>query len=255
MRKRMGLFLMLFGVVLAVGVGLMMMSISRRAAAARPQVKQVEVVVAKQALAQGSEIKAEMLQRKPFPADFAPPEAITRAQDAVGKFTASNVVANQIMTAPLLSTTKQAGNLAISVPKGKVAFPLPKTDLLSANDAIKSGDHVDVLVTFKLKITSMIGGSAKESEWHTTQTTLQNLQVLDIISGGGTAGQSGSPAVVLLVTHQDAVTLSLAKNSDAATVDLALRGSEDTGDKATTDGVTEDSTMVDFKFRKPQPTR
>jgi len=255
MRKRLGLVLVLGGFTLAVMVGLMMMNISRRAAEARPVVKQVEMVFAKQNIAQGTEITAAMLERKPFPAEFALPAAISRAQDAVGKFTATTVTVGQPITSPLLSTTKVAGNMALSIPKGKVAFPLPKTDLLSANEAIQPGDHVDVLVTYKLKVTSMVGGQGKESEWHTTQTTLQNLQVLDIISGSGTGGQSGAAAVVLLVDHQDAVTLGLVKNSEFATVDLALRGSEDDGKKVTTDGVTEDSTMVDFKFRKPQPTR
>lgn len=256
MRKRMGLILMLSGVALAVMVGLMMANISRRAAAARPQIKQVEVVFATQDIAQGTEIKAEMLVRKPYPAEFAPAAAVSRAQDMVGKFTASNVVKDQLMTSALVSTTKQAGNLSQSIPKGKVAFPLPKTDLLSANGAIEAGDKVDVLVTYKMKVSSRTGGEQSDSEWQTSQTTLQNLQVLDVGAGGsGGAGQGGSAAVVLLVSHQDAVTLALMKNSDSATVDLALRGTEDTGDKANTDGVTEDSTVVDFKFRKPQPIR
>ncbi len=255
MRKRMGLMLMLGGVVLAVMVGLMMANISRRAAAAKPQIKLVEVVFATQDVAQGTEIKAEMLVRKPYPAEFAPASAVSRAQDAVGKFTASNVVKDQLMTSAVVSATKQAGNLSKSIPKGKVAFPLPKTDLLSASDAIKPGDKVDVLVTYKMKVSSRTGGEKSDSDAHTTQTTLQNLQVLDVGAGGsGGAGQCRRcrRAARRPPGRRDAC---LIKNSDSATVDLALRGTEDDGNKATTDGVTEDSTVVDYKFRKPQPAR
>ncbi len=261
MRKRMGLMLMVGGVMLAVAAAVMMMGVSQNAQKAAAKVKQVEVILAKQEIPQGTAITAAMLDRKPFPAEFAPAQAVSRLEDVDGRFAASHIVQGQIMTAPLLSTTKQSGNLSRSIPKGKVAFGLPQSDLLSANGVIKAEDHVDILVTFKLKIIGRAGNTGGEQEAHSTQMTLQNIQVLDVLNGGGgaTGGSGGDKAaVVLLLDPQQAIQLKLAMDSqkdNMAFVDLVLRGAQDDHKQVTTDGATEDSEMVHWKFRKPQPIR
>lgn len=252
MRKRMGLMLILAGVGLALVAGLTLMGISNRAQKAAAQVKQVQVVMATQDIPQGTAITSAMLVLKPFPAEFAPVAAVTGSGEAVNKFTVTNVVKDQIITAPLLSTTKQAGKLALNIPKGKVAFALPKSDLLSANDAIQSGDHVDVLVTFRVDLMSRAGGNSQQEKRSTSQLTLQDIEVLDVLGG---EGKGGAPAVVMLLDHQQAVTLTLAKNAESSVIDLALRGSDDDHQQVVTDGETEDSEMTKFKFRKPQPLR
>ncbi len=248
---------MMGGVVLALIAGMTMMTFASNARKAAAQVKQVEVVVAKQEIPQGTSITGEMLESKAFPAEFAPEKAVSTAKEADGRFAATHIVVGQIITQPVLSTTKQAGNLSLSIPKGKVAFGLPKWDLLSANGLIKPEDHVDILVTFKLKLRGQGGG---EDERHSTQTTLQDIEVLDVIDGasaGGTSG-GGGPAVILLLDNQQAVQLKLAMDSqkdDTAFIDLVLRSADEDHKTVETDGATEDSEMVHWKFRKPAQIR
>jgi len=258
MRKRIGILLMIVGLALAAFAGLTVINVTRAAREAKPVIKQVQVVVAAQDIAQGSPITASMLETKPFPADFAPSEAVSSINDAVNRYSATNIVKGQIITRPLLSDTKQVGKLALSIPKGKVAFALPASDLLSGNGQIQPGDRVDILVTFFVKMTS-IGpdGQTSDEERATTQTTLQDLEVLDVLGtgAGSDGGNAKSPAVVLLVDPQQAVTLKLAKDSDKAVIDLALRGSSDDHKQHETDGETEDSVIVKYKFRKPEPVK
>ncbi len=255
MRKRIGILLMIVGLALAAFAGLTVINVTRAAREAKPVIKQVQVVVAAQDIAQGSPITASMLETKPFPADFAPNEAVSSINDAVNRYSATNIVKGQIITRPLLSDTKQVGKLALSIPKGKVAFALPASDLLSGNGQIQPGDRVDVLVTFFVKMTSISpDGQTSEEERATTQTTLQDLEVLDVL-GTGNGSNAKSPAVVLLVDPQQAVTLKLAKDSDKAVIDLALRGSSDDHKQHDTDGETEDSVIVKYKFRKPEPVK
>ncbi len=257
MRKRMGLILILGGVMLSAMAFLLMMGISRNAQRASAEVKQVQVVIANQDIPEGTALTAEMLELKAFPAEFAPEAAVSGEQEAVSKFTVTRVVKDQIITAPILSTTKQAGALALSIPKGKVAYALPRTDLLSANSAIRPGDYVDVLVTFTVKAAVRAGMNGNNDEdLTTTQKTLQNVQVLDLYGegAGGSAGSSGVSAVVFLLDHQQAVALKAAKDAGGI-IDLTLRGSDDDRKAVTTDGETVDSQIVKWKFRKPQPVR
>ncbi len=259
MRKRMGLLLMMGGVVLALIAAVTVMTFASNARKAAAQVKQVEVVVAKQEIPQGTSITAAMLDSKAFPAEFAPEKAVSSAKDADGRFAATHIVTGQIITQPVLSTTKQAGNLSLSIPKGKVAFGLPKWDLLSANGLIKPEDHVDILVTFKLKLRGQ-GAGGSEDERHTTQTTLQDIEVLEVIDGAAAAGAAGGggPAVVLLLDNQQAVQLKLAIDSqkdDMAFIDLVLRSADEDHKPVETDGATEDSEIVHWKFRKPAQIR
>lgn len=248
------MLLILGGLVMAVIAAVLVMNVTTRAKESAAQVKQVQVVVATQDIPQGTEITAAMLQVKPFPADFAPQESIANLRDAVGRYSASNVVKGQLITAPLLSTTKQAGNMANSIPKGMVAYPLPASDLLTANGAIQPGDRVDVLATLHVKmiVRKGSGDNTDESDQPTTQTMLQNLQVLDVL--GQSSSGTGASAVVLLVTPQQAVTLKLAKDS-GGTLDLALRPANDSGKIVVTAGQTIDSEITNYKFRKPQPIR
>ncbi len=261
MRKRLGLVLMCGGLLLAVVAAFMVMTVSNNARRAAAQVKQVQVVVTTTNIPQGTEVTASMLTTKPFPAEFVPDQAVSSVQDAVGRYSASNIVSGQIVTAPLLSTTKQAGQMSYSIPKGMVAYPLPATDLLTAGGAIQPGDHVNVLVTFNVKMVTRLSSDSgtDQDEQPSTQQTLQNIQVLDVLGKSSSdsstsTGSSGGTAVVLLVTPQQAVTLKLAKDSGGM-MDLALLPAKGGYTTVATDGETIDSEMVKYKFRKPQPLR
>lgn len=275
MRKRTGTLIMVVGVVLAVVAGLMVFAVTRQARAERTaQVEQVLVVMAAQDIADGSVISSDGLTMKPFPAEFVPPGAIVSPEDAIGKYSTTFITKGQIVLANQFSQTRRTGNLALSVPSGKVAIALPMTDLMSTSGAIMAGDRVDILLTINLKEIQIKDPLAEETPVVTndsnarnpvTQTTLQNVEVIavgqiegDEYTSGTSATTAGStatnrvpPAVIVLLDPQDALVLKYAKDSGGV-VDLALRAPGDT-EQNTTDPITIDHLFERFNFQRPGP--
>jgi len=273
MRKRAATIIMTVGIALALVAGLGVFAMARQAKADRTaQVPQVLVVMASRDIADGTAVTADSLTMQAFPADFVPHGAIAAPDDAIGKYTTTQITKGQIVLSNQLSTTLRAGNLSLSVPAGMEAVALPMTDLMSSNGAIKAGDHVDILLTIDLVEIKLdtaggaatppdAGGNVKNP---VTQTTLQNVEVLavgqaaDDTSGSGssatTVGSTSSTskgAVIVSVNPQDALVLKYAKDSGGV-VDLALRAPGDT-QPVTTDPVTIDRLFGRFNFQRPGP--
>ena len=267
MRKRTGTFIMLAGIALAFVAGLMVLAITRQAAAqSTAQVKQVLVVMAARDIPEGTPVSADALTVQAFPDGFVPDGAIPAPEQAVGKYTVTQITKGQIILVSQLSVNKRAGEVAKSVPAGKVAVALPMTDLMSSAGALKPGDHVDVLLTLNLKEVTAngqpAGGGSGSDKNIVTQTTLQNVEILsvgevDTASSGNSSG-SGSPvggkrdpAIIVLLDHQDALVLKYAKDSGGV-IDLALRAPDDTA-QVKTDTVTIDLMFERFNYRRPAP--
>jgi len=277
MRKRTGTLIMLAGVLLAVVAGMLVLGIVRQAHAERvAQVKQVLVVMAAKDIPDGTAVSADELSMQPFPADFVPAGAIAAPEQAVGKYTTTQITKGQIVLNDQLSTNIRAGELALSVPSGKVAVALPMNDLMSANGAIKAGDRVDVLLTVDLQeIQAKLPGAAvtpvassDNAKNPVTQMTLQDVEVLSVGQGldqqssGGASGLTGSSAttagnpaakgaVILLLDPQDALVVKYAKDSGGV-VDLALVSPDDS-QQVKTDPVTIDQLFQRFNFQRPGP--
>ena len=273
MRKRAATIIMMVGIALALVAGLGVFAMARQAKADRTaQVPQVLVVMASRDIPDGTAVTADSLTMQAFPSDFVPHGAIAAPDDAIGKYTTTQITKGQIVLSNQLSTTLRAGNLSLSVPAGMEAVALPMTDLMSSNGAIKAGDHVDILLTIDLveikldtaggtPTTPGAGGNVKNP---VTQTTLQNVEVLAVgeaandSSGSGssatTAGSSNSTAkgaVIVSVSPQDALVLKYAKDSGGV-VDLALRAPGDS-QPVKTDPVTIDRLFGRFNFQRPGP--
>lgn len=273
MRKRSGLLIMLVGVVVAFLASLMVLAMARQASAQqRAEVPQVLVVMASRDVPEGIVLAADALTVQAFPADFVPQGAIPAPEQAVGKYTVTRLTKGQILLANQLSPTKRAGNLALSVPPGKVAVALPMTDLMSNAKAINPGDRVDILLTIDLVVVNTGGAGAPPAgappagappagggggKNPITQATLQNVEILSV----GEAEESSpstnevttsgrrTPAIIVLLDHQDAIVLKYAKDSGGV-IDLALRAPDDTA-QVRTDPMTIDLLFERFNFRRP----
>jgi pilus assembly protein CpaB len=273
MRKRAATIIMMVGIAIALVAGLGVFAMARQAKADRTaQVPQVLVVMASRDIADGTAVTADSLTMQAFPADFVPHGAVAAPDDAIGKFTTTQITKGQIVLSNQLSATLRAGNLSLSVPAGMEAVALPMTDLMSSNGAIKAGDHVDILLTIDLVEIKLdtaqgaatppdAGGNVKNP---VTQTTLQNVEVLAVGEAADDSGDSGSSAttagntnstakgaVIVSVNPQDALVLKYAKDSGGV-VDLALRAPGDT-QPVTTDPVTIDRLFGRFNFQRPGP--
>lgn len=253
------------GVLLAILSALLVISISRTYNVP-PEVRQVLVVMAARDVPELVAISTTDLVIKSFPADFVPAGAIAAPEQAVGKFTTTRLVRDQILMNAHLSSTRRAGNVAASVPRGKVAVAFPGNDILSSTGAIRAGDRVDILVSMNLPLQQAQSAGAPPTapgreapiispSALSTQTTMQNVEVLAIgqeIAGG--SGQRGTNSVItFLVDHQDALVLKYIKDSGGV-IDLALRSPDDS-QAVQTDAVTLSTLYDQFKFRLVGPIR
>ncbi|HKC73081.1 MAG TPA: RcpC/CpaB family pilus assembly protein [Chloroflexota bacterium] len=113
--------------------------------------------------------------------------------------------------------------------KGEVAETIAVQPVAAGNGNIQVSDHVDMLVTYKLPLQGAaprlpgIDRSASPANTWETQTTLQNLRVLNVAGTNYT----------LAVHHQDALTLKWVKDTNG-TVDLVVRAADDSGSYRTT---------------------
>ncbi|MBA2447107.1 MAG: Flp pilus assembly protein CpaB [Chloroflexi bacterium] len=258
MKRRSALILMVLGVLMAGGASLLVLGISREASqVSKASVPQVYVVMAARELPDQTQIIAEAIAVRPFPAEFAPQGAVASAEQAIGKYTVGPLYKDQIILAGQLASVRRAPTLSDLLRPGKVVIWLPMPDLLSGQIGFRQGDKVDILLT--------IPGAETGP---TTQTTLQNVEVfafgtelpaeIQPAPAAKPDGAQAAPAQVrasgsrplgFLVDHQDAIIIKFIKDS-GGTIDLALRSSEEER-IVRTDPINMEGIQERFRFRVP----
>jgi pilus assembly protein CpaB len=208
------------GLVLAVLTGVALYGVAQQSAA-RPEApaaaNTVQVLVAKTDIAARTVLTADLLARKDFPADLVPAGAISSGDAAVGQTTLIPIARGQAIVAGQLSSAEGQHGASLTLEAGKVLVAFPTSDPLTANGLVNIGDKVDILAT----VAAGTGDTAKA-----TQTTLQNLEVLDILGPTKDAPQRAT-ALVFAVDHQVAIVLKYLRDSQA-TIDLAIRSRSET---------------------------
>src|SRR5919108_486655 len=204
----------------------------------------------------------------------APPGALGKVEDAVGKFAATTIARDQIVLTSQVSAERRTSNLSASIPPGKVAFWMPLPDLLVQSGGLQPGDRVDILLSLTLSVRGAPqgrGAGTEDVRGVSTQTTLQNVEVFftgsannaDLPPDSATAAGAGQPAdagaarlnqgrqvsrgVAFLLNPPDAVLAKWVKDS-GGTIDLVLR-SDASPEPFNTESVTADTVIERFKFR------
>jgi pilus assembly protein CpaB len=208
------------GLILAVLTGVALYGVAQQSAA-RPEApaatNTVPVLVAKADIAARTVLSADLLARRDFPADLVPSGAITSDAGALGQTTLIPIARGQAIVSGQLTSVEGNHGASLTIEAGKVLVAFPTSDPLTANGLVNVGDKVDILAT----VAAGTGDTARA-----TQTTLQNLEVLDII--GPTKDQpQRATALVFAVDHQVAIVLKYLRDSQA-TVDLAIRSRAET---------------------------
>jgi len=122
--------------------------------------QQVGVVVAKSDLAQGTQLTADVLTTKSYPADSAPTGAVTDATTLAGKYLSIAVTMNTPITGALLVNDAASAKTAalsltpLDIHAGNVALAIPVGGAGGQNSAelqtfglyVQPEDHFDVLV-------------------------------------------------------------------------------------------------------------
>jgi pilus assembly protein CpaB len=172
----------------------------------------MDILVAKADLPVRVIITADAVMHKAYPLDLVPTGAITNDADVIGQTTISPISRGQAIVQAQLSTAESDRSASLTVQKGMVMVAFPTTDPLTVAGLVHIGDKVDVLA-------SVIAGTGENAK--VSQTTIQNLEVLDIL-GPTTAQPQRATALVFAVDHQVALVLKFLRDSQA-TIDLAIR--------------------------------
>lgn len=284
MRRRSRLLLIL-GILLAIVAMLLTYTMLQKPQqpAEQPPVVTRKVAVATQDIPYGTLIDPLTVEMRDWPVDTAPADAIGNTADLAGKYAQTAIFAGQIIQAKMVATRNELasgqGPASVLIPAGMVAYPFPIDEFSGVSYALKSGDRVDVLITFKfisvdretqvpLPLERGLEGEivGVQIPRLVSQLTLQNIEVLRVGSWyvpptqPTTQQQPGQqqqaqatpppPAVVtLLMPQQDALVLQFAKEANA-TIELALRNPNDQ-EMVTTQSVTLDYMLARFNITVP----
>jgi Flp pilus assembly protein CpaB len=174
----------------------------------------VDVLVAKSDLLVRTKITADLIAHRDYPRDLVPAGAITNEADAIGQTTIAPIARGQTITAAQLSRALGEGTQApgLTIETGKVMVAFPTSDPLTSAGLVNVGDRVDILA-------SIISGSGENAK--VSQTTLQNLEVIDLLGPTKEQPQKAT-SLVFAVDHQVALVLKYLRDSQA-TIDLAIR--------------------------------
>ena len=221
MREARSWIFLAVGLVLASVTGLALYGVSQQAAAQGSSVSTtaatVEVFTAKVDLPVRTVISADVLTKKSYPVDLVPVGAVTNDIDAIGLTTIAPIARGQTIVAGQLAAAEGKTGASVTLQKGLVLVSFPSTDPLTIGGLVHVGDHVDVLATIT---------ASPSDPSRTSQTTIQNLEVIDIV--GPTKEQpQRATALVFAVDHQVALVLKFLRDSQAS-IDLAIRSRAET---------------------------
>jgi pilus assembly protein CpaB len=198
----------------------------QRASAVRP-VQTQQIVVAVGPLGVGSRLDDSNIKTIPWPADNPLPGAIITTSAATGRALITPVVANEPILDSKLAPREAGAGLSATIPEGMRGVSVAVNDVIGVAGFVGPGTSVDVLVT------GTIPGASESGATYVTRTILENIRVL-------AAGQKVErdvdgkpqtvPVVTLLVSPQDAATLTMA--STEGKIQLALRNTIDVNNPA-----------------------
>lgn len=221
MNKRL-VAVVVFAVVVALGaVALVYALLTRRMSMAPKPVATAQVWVATRNLGVGTLVRDTDIASAPW-AGTVPVNAVLKKENLVGRGVTASIYQDEPILESRLAPVGAGAGLAAMIPPGMRAVAIRVTDITGVAGFVTPGQHVDVLITGMPPGANQRGGTL-------SKTLLQNVQVLS-------AGQKlekdpegkpiSVPVVNLLVTPDDAETLSLA--STETKIQLILRNPLDT---------------------------
>lgn len=142
------------------------------------QVKNVPVVLAKEAIPARTVIEAKMLDVKQLPEPAVTADMIKDPKEIEGKVTTSAIIVGEIIQRPKIAAKGAGMGLSFIVPHGKRALTIKTDDVQGVAGLIKPGDFVDVLSTFDIPKQTSDKSSQSQATESLAVTVLQNAQVL-----------------------------------------------------------------------------
>jgi pilus assembly protein CpaB len=177
-----------------------------------------DVVVATRPLSVGVMIKPPDVKLAKVNAQSFPKGAFSKVEEVLDRPVVSNVLLDEPVLEGRLATKGSGLGLAPTIPVGMRAVSVRVNDVAGVAGFVLPGMRVDVLVT----------GRPPNNDGNMTATALQNILVLSsgqVMQADARGQPITSPTVTLLVSPEDAETLTLA-NADGR-IQLVLRNSSD----------------------------
>lgn len=140
----------ILGLVAAGGVLYVMMQGAQPPPTAPPPevaVPTTQILVAIQNIPRGSEISADSVEFRDWPANNVPPDVIADEAELIGKVVKTDIFQGQPIVRSMLTEIVVGSEAAFAIPEGKVAVAFPITRFSSVGYGIEAGDHVDVLLS------------------------------------------------------------------------------------------------------------
>jgi pilus assembly protein CpaB len=149
------------------------------------QANQTAVLIAKQDIAKGAAIGAEMLETTVVPNKFVQPQAVTSLDRVSGMMVVAPISKGEQITFSKLVSAKQAtgGDLAGLTPAGKRAVAVTVDNMSSLSGMLKPGDYVDVIATLQVPLQ---GPEGQQTNQMAVMPLFQNVLVLAIGRNTGT---------------------------------------------------------------------
>jgi len=226
-KKRGGYIWIAAGIMLALLAGALAFWVIYRASSqAVPIVQPVaksKVVVAARSLAVRELIQEGDVQIRTVPVEVIPESAIRDMDEAVGHLTLNPLAAGEMILAhDVVSPTIKGEHLCLVMEETQVAMAISADDLLSSNNLLLPGNHVDLLFSIE-------AGLSEEGEpEQVTFDALQNVEIASIIWPGDPTEKvkAGPPvAVVFALDPQDALVLKHLLDRGGI-MDIVLRAPE-----------------------------
>jgi len=185
-RLRIGIIIAIIGVILiALGAFALFnnrgLGPSAREEPTPPPVITSQVVVTTHDLALGTLLTQADITLKEIPIEVIPRNSITRIEDALNRFTKTDMVQGEmVLQHNLADPTNVSGDIAFYLQNDHVLMAFPASDLMSKMNVIKRGDIVDILVSSERTVEVVQLGEGGEPEEVTSLFTFDAFQRIEI---------------------------------------------------------------------------
>lgn len=213
----------MFALVVAGGASFVLYRLVSAKMSSRPAQPQKRMVAAVHTLEIGTLIRAEDVKLIDWPANL-PAGAIETADAAIGRGVISPIYESEPIVENRLAPRGAGGGLAATIPSGMRAVAVRVNDLVGVSGFVLPGMRVDVIISGNPP------GNTSATTGTISKTILQDIQVLSAgpkFQRDEEGKPISVPVVNLLVTPQQAETLSLASNE--MRIQLVLRNPLDKG--------------------------
>jgi pilus assembly protein CpaB len=213
--------------IAAIGLGLVAAKIAHDMSAKKsvaPEIKTVEVVVAKGPIGPGTALTPELLDVTKIPGETLPPGAVASADGLLGRVTLAPLFDGQPVRNDYLAPKGTPAGLVSLVPPGMRAITVDVNETSSVAGLIVPGCRVDIVSTL-----------GQDNDHMVARTVAQDVPVVAVgqrLSAQHAEGEkdTGYHSITLLATPHNAELIELASNTTRTR--MVLRG---VGDKSRTD--------------------